>query len=92
MSTIEHHRLIEGVSVQITDAERTRAYVIRLRFSDGTSREVDFEPFLKASAHPEIHAYLDANRFAGFSIKDGDLVWGDYEMCFPIADLYEGNM
>lgn len=27
-----------------------------------------------------------------FKIEFGDLVWGNYEMCFPIWDLYEGNI
>jgi len=22
----------------------------------------------------------------------GDIVWNDYELCFPILDLYEGNI
>ena len=48
----------------------------------------DFEPFLAASAHPAIRAYLDPDRFATCRIEHGDLVWGDYDLCFPIVDLY----
>jgi len=92
MSTIEPHGLVEGVSVEVTGAERISAYTLRLHFSDGASRELDFEPFLQKSARPEIRQFQDLSRFAGFRIQDGELVWGDYEMCFPIADLYDGKL
>jgi hypothetical protein len=39
-----------------------------------------------------IRAYLDPDRFAQFAIRDGDLMWGDYELCFPVADLYENTI
>ena len=68
------------------------SYVLRLHFSDGTSREVDFKTFLDTSKNPLIRAYLDPELFATYALKYGDLVWGDYELCFPIADLYEGKI
>ena len=40
--------------------------------------------------------YADVNPvpdFEGLGLIDyGDLVWGDYEMCFPLADLYDGGI
>jgi len=27
-----------------------------------------------------------------FRLEDGDLVWGEYELCFAIADLYTGQL
>lgn len=36
--------------------------------------------------------YLDKNLFQSFSLEYGDLIWNDYEMCFPIWDLYEGDI
>lgn len=54
-------------------------------------RTIDFEPFLRRSRNPLIQAYLDPGLFSAFSIKEGDLVWGDYDLCFPIADLYDGR-
>ncbi|MCX6583441.1 MAG: hypothetical protein NT166_24965 [Candidatus Aminicenantes bacterium] len=32
------------------------------------------------------------NAFKKFKIEYGDLIWNDYEMCFPIMDLYENNI
>jgi hypothetical protein len=36
--------------------------------------------------------FLDINEFKKFKIEYGDLVWNDYELCFPIIDLYEDNI
>ena len=65
---------------------------LRLTFNDGTERIVDFAPFLRQSHNPLIQAYLDPAAFARFTVKDGDLIWDDYDLCFPIADLYEGRL
>lgn len=72
----------------ITAAEYLDGYRIKLQFNDGKEQIVDFFPFLGRSAHPAIRAYLDPQQFAGFRIEYGDLVWGDYDLCFPIMDLY----
>jgi len=75
-------------TINITYAEKIGDYELRLTFDDGTSQKVDFKPFLSVSRHPDIRAYLEPARFADFRIKYGELVWGDYDLCFPIADLY----
>ncbi|HKK61645.1 MAG TPA: hypothetical protein VJ951_03740 [Bacteroidales bacterium] len=38
--------------------------------------------------------YLDKELFKSFTIDIdyGDLIWNDYEMCFPIWALYEGRI
>ncbi len=36
--------------------------------------------------------YLDQKLFQKYTIQYGDIIWNDYEMCFPIWDLYEGNI
>jgi hypothetical protein len=84
--------LLEGAVVDITAAESTGGYRLRLTFSDDTARTVDFEPFLSKSHNPTIRRYLEPERFADFSVQYGDLVWHDYDLCFPIADLYEGRL
>lgn len=76
----------------ITAAEHLDGYCIRLQFNDGKEQIVDFYPFLGCSAHPAIRAYLDPQQFAGFRIEYGDLVWGDYDLCFPIMDLYRNSI
>jgi hypothetical protein len=82
MLIIEHAEHIGG----------RESYLLRLRFNDGTKRDVDFKKFLESSTNPLIRAYLDPDRFATFALNEGDLMWGDYELCFPVADLYDGQV
>ncbi len=73
-------------------AERAGDFRLRLTFNDGAVRTVDFGPFLRQSRNPLIQAYLNPDAFSSFTLRDGDLMWGDYDLCFPIADLYEGQV
>ncbi len=79
-------------TINITHAEYLGDYRLRLLFDDGEERRIDFKPFLSRSRHPDIRAYLDADKFAGFRIEYGELVWGDYELCFPLIDLYRNQL
>ena len=76
--------------VAIESASYVAPYRLRLRFDDGKENLVDFEPFLSASAHPSIRAYLDKTRFKQFTVEDGFLHWDDFSLVFPMAELYEG--
>jgi Protein of unknown function (DUF2442) len=84
--------LPEGVAVDILRVEQLSAYKLKLYFNDGTKQVIDFEPFLQESRHPMIRAYLDPKKFANFKLEYGELVWDDYGLCFPIADLYENRI
>jgi hypothetical protein len=81
--------------LQIVRAEQiggSGSYCLRLHFNDGAVRDVDFKRFLERSSNPLIRAYLNPELFDRFAVKEGDLMWGDYELCFPVADLYDGNL
>lgn len=82
----------ENAVIFIERAEQAGDFSLRLTFNDGTERIIDFTPFLRSSRNPLIQAYLDPAVFASFTVRDGDLIWGDYDLCFPIADLYEGKL
>ena len=56
-------------------------------FEDQTTQNIDFFPFLSRSQNPEIRAYLDEARFNAYHLEHGELVWGEYDLCFPIIDL-----
>lgn len=84
--------LPENAVIFVQRAEHASEFRLRLTFSDGAQRMIDFGPFLRQSRNPLIQAYLDPAAFARFTIKDGDLIWDDYDLCFPIADLYEGRV
>ena len=79
---------MNSTPINIISAIQTGEYRIRLVFDDNTVQEVDFKPFLVRSHHPDIRAYLEPDRFASFRVEYGELVWGDYELCFPVIDLY----
>jgi len=78
--------------ISIDKAEYKGEYKIELYFSDGVTNLVDFESFLSKSMNPMTTKYLDKNEFSKFQIEYGDLMWNDFEMCFPIWDLHEGKL
>lgn len=84
--------LAEGAMIDILSVEYLGAYRLNIKFSDGKAREVDFEPFLRAAKNPMAQKYLDVGVFKNFTVAYGDLFWNDYELAFPIADLYEGRI
>jgi hypothetical protein len=65
---------------------------LRLEFADGRVKTVDFGPFLRASRHPALRRYLEKETFARFVVEDGQLHWNDFDLVFPLADLYEGKI
>ncbi|MBN1349579.1 DUF2442 domain-containing protein [candidate division KSB1 bacterium] len=65
---------------------------LRIQFNNGFERLVDFKPFLLKSHHPSISKYLDEEKFKQFKIIDGNLNWNDYDLIFPISDLFEDNI
>jgi hypothetical protein len=76
------------MKISIQKAEYLENYKIKLLFSDNTERVIDFGNFLHNAKNPMTKKYLDTNLFAKYSIIYGDLVWNDYEMCFPTWDLF----
>ena len=78
--------------INIIAAEPAGDYRLRLIFDDGLEQTVDFNPFFTHARHPDIRAYLDQNRFSAFRIEYGELVWGDYDLCFPIMELYRNQL
>ncbi len=79
-------------AINIVTAEQVGDFCIRLKFDDDTEQTVDFKPFLTHALHPDIRAWLDPAHFAKFRLEYGELVWGDYELCFPVIDLYRNQI
>lgn len=78
--------------ISIIKADYTGDYKIRFLFSDGVERLIDFSGFLNSAKNPMTKKYLDKQLFENFSVDYGDIIWNDYEMCFPIWDLHEGHI
>jgi hypothetical protein len=92
MKIIEEYTDFQFELIEIKSAKYIGDYVIRLVFSDGTNRLIDFKPFLESSLHPSIRKYLEENKFKKFIIVDGNLNWNDYDLIFPLDDLHKGTI
>ena len=78
--------------MEVVSARHLDDYRVSVSFSDDTMQTVDFGPFLRGSRHPAVREYLNPARFAAYTIRDGDLMWGDYDLIFSLADLYAGSI
>jgi hypothetical protein len=78
--------------LEVTKARYVSGYKIHVSFNDATERIVDFGPFLAKAGNPDTTDYRSLKKFKSFRIHDGDLVWGDYQMIFPITDLHRGEI
>lgn len=92
MKIVKEYDNINVDLIEIKSANYIGDYAIRIFFSDGTHRLVDFKPFLESSLHPSIRKYLDEVKFKQFVILDGNLNWNDYDVIFPLNDLYDGKI
>jgi len=82
----------EGAYLTILKADYQENYRLQLFFSNGKNLIIDFEPFISNSYHHGIRKYLDKDQFRKFKIVNGNLNWNDYDLIFPIEDLYLGNL
>ena len=84
--------ITDSQSITIEQAKYLGGHKLLLSFNDNSSRTVDFYPFLSSSLNPLINKYLNTEKFSKFEIDNRDLEWNDYDLCFPIANLYEGKI
>lgn len=90
MRIVEENTVLYGFEViEVTSAVYKGDFKIQITFSNGNARVVDFKPFLAGTSHPSIKKYLDENLFLSFKVADGNLNWYDYDMIFPVSDLYQ---
>ena len=78
-------------TLYIVRAEYAGNICLHIFFSDGTSRTVDFAPFILAHPHPQYNRYIEPKYFKKFSIEHGNIVRGkNWDMVFPIEQLHRG--
>jgi hypothetical protein len=92
MRIVEEYNDLQVDLLEIKSAKYIGDFAIRVSFNDGISRLIDFKPFLESSLHPSIRKYLDEKKFKNFDLIDGNLNWNDYDLIFPIDNLYEGRL
>ncbi|MEE9372532.1 MAG: hypothetical protein V3V00_05710 [Saprospiraceae bacterium] len=78
--------------VSIVKANYIDGYKIKLEFDDRTTQVIDFEELILSSRNPMVKKFQDINELKSFDIVYGDLMWNDYEMSFPIWDLYTNDI
>lgn len=78
--------------LKIISAKYIEKYKLLIVYSDGKEQIIDFGPFLLTSQHPEIQKYLNLKKFKKFTLSEGDLMWGDFDLIFPIMDLYNNKI
>ena len=83
---------MSATPINIIEAISVGEYRLQLTFDDGVQHTVDFMPFLIHAHHPDIRAYLDFAKFLSYRIEYGELVLADYDLCFPIIDLYRNEL
>ena len=78
--------------INIEKANYLNDYKIHFEFNDGIKTTVDFKNFIFSSAHPDIKKYQNQKLFQKFNLDYGEIEWNDYELAFPICDLYKGKI
>lgn len=66
-------------------------FTLQIVFNDAVVQNIDFKSFIFSNHHPDICKYRDETLFLSYELTDGDLQWNDYELCFPLEDLYENK-
>jgi hypothetical protein len=78
--------------IEINEAKYIDGYKIYLKFNDGKENTVDFSKFILNSKHPDIQKYQDMKLFQNFILEYGEIQWNDYDLIFPIYDLYQNKI
>lgn len=78
--------------IRVESACHLGSFQIKLVFSDGVIRVVDFGDFLRSFNHPDYDIYLDEECFGKFVLRDGNIDWNDYHMIFSVESLYLGKL
>lgn len=83
---------VKNEVIEISSVKHIADYKLKISFSDGVIKTIDFSEFLNTAQNPMTRKFLNKDKFKKFKVEYGDLMWGDYEMCFPIWDLHEGKI
>ena len=78
--------------ISIKEAKYITDYKILFKFNDDNETLIDFNDFISNSSHPDIKKYKNKKLFKHFNIDNGDVEWNDYELAFPIYDIYKGSI
>jgi hypothetical protein len=81
------------VEINVVHAKYVEGFKLEVIFNNRKTRVVDFGIFLNKHNHPQYNKYKKENNFKKFKIENGNVVWGkDWDMIFPVYDLYKGKI
>jgi hypothetical protein len=92
MKIVEEYKEPYGKLIKVDSAKYIGDFAVRIKFTDGIEKLVDFKPFLMKARHPSIKKYMEESMFQNYQIVDGNLNWNDYDLIFPVWDLYTGRI
>lgn len=92
MKIIHDMKPTKGPYLSIQEAEYVDGYRLRLTFNNGRSRIVDFSDYLRDAPTPWMTKYRNLRTFKKFRLLFGRLMWGDFDLIFPVSDLYRGKI
>lgn len=78
--------------IRVVSAKYIGDFVVRISFADGHETLVDFKSFIMNASHPSVKKYQNETLFKNFHILDGNLNWNNYDLIFPVEDLYNGDI
>lgn len=80
-------------TIFIVDAKYKSNHRLEIVFNDNKKTTVSFREFLQSHDHPQFNKYKKIENFKKFKIENGNITWGkDWDMIFPVYDLYTGKI
>jgi hypothetical protein len=80
-------------TIAVKGATYLDGFRLRVAFTDGKKKIVDFSRFLEMSNKEAISKYKNPFFFKRFRIEAGNIVWGrNWDLIFPVDQLYQGKI
>ena len=79
--------------IEVKTATYIDGYRLRIAFSNGKEKIVDFSDFISANNKEALSKYKNSSHFKKFKVEQGNIVWGKtWDMVFPVHELYRGRI
>ncbi len=79
--------------IQVKNATYLDGFRLRVAFTDGKEKIVDFSKFINTNNKEALAKYKTSLHFKKFKIEQGNIVWGkNWDLIFPVQELYRGRI
>ena len=80
-------------NIEVKDATYLDGFKLRVAFTDGKNKVVDFSKFITTNNKEALSKYKNFSNFKRFKIEDGNIVWGkNWDLIFPVHQLYSRSI